>query len=503
MCSLIHCDILMNTFTNSASDLPRLVFGASGYIGSNLIPRLLATDIPVRACSRYPEVLAAHNWPGVEIMAADALKPVTLATALNGIGIAYYLVHSMGAGHNFAELDREAAANFATAAAVAGVQRICYLGGLVPEDAVSEHIISRRDTGNVLRQGSVPVTEIRAGIIIGPGSAAFEVIRDLVYHLPIMLTPRWVQALSTPIALDNLLEYLVTAPTLTATAGGIYDVGGAEVVTYGAIMRIVAEASGLRPPWIIPVPVLTPRLSSYWLRLVTSVPTNIARALIEGLKHDFVANSAVIEKLVPQPLLNVRAAIDAALATERNVQVQARWTEGAFNMRKGHVEYAYYAKRVSGQALAKADAACVWKIVAAIGGEQGYYTYPILWRLREIVDWMVGGPGLARGRRDPQQVRVGDRIDSWEVVGVEPERRLTLAFGMKAPGAGVMEFIIEPIATKQTNIQVNAYWHPAGVWGIAYWILISPFHSLIFHSLPTAIAERAEELESSILINDI
>lgn len=481
---------------NSVSTLPRLVFGASGYIGSNLIPRLLESGIAVRACSRHPEVLAARDWPGVEIMAADALKPVTLAPALNGIGIAYYLVHSMGAGHNFGQLDLEAADNFAKAAAVAGVQRICYLGGIVPTNANSEHIISRRDTGDMLRRGTVPVTEIRSGIIIGPGSAAFEVMRDLVYHLPVMITPRWVQAKSTPIALENLLEYLVQAPTLAETAGGIYDVGGAEVIAYGTMMKVLATAAGRRAPWIISVPVLTPRLSSYWLRLVTSVPTNIARALIEGLKHDFVADSAAIEALVPQPLLNVRSAVEAAFAAERNATVHSRWTEGAFNMRKGHLEYAYYAKRISGNAVANASIASVWKIVSAIGGNQGYYVYPVLWRVREFLDWMVGGPGLARGRRDPQQVRVGDRIDSWEVVGVEPEHRLTLAFGMKAPGAGVIEFILEPVAVNQTSVQINAYWHPAGVWGIAYWLVTSPLHGLIFYSLPREIARRAEALET-------
>lgn len=486
---------LMSTPTNQLSVRPRLVFGASGYIGSNLVPRLLKSGIPVRACSRSPEVLAARNWPGVEIVAADALKPNTLAAALEGVGIAYYLVHSMAAGQNFGRLDLEAAANFATAAAEARIERICYLGGLVPENVESTHIISRRDTGTALRQGMVPVTEIRAGIIIGPGSAAFEVMRDLVYHLPIMLTPRWVQARSTPIGLDNLLEYLVTAPSLPETAGGIYDAGGAETITYGTMMQILAEAANRRPPLIIPVPVLTPKLSSYWLRLVTSVPTNIARALIEGLKYDFVANSAPLEKLVPQPLLDVRTAIQAVFAAERSAKTQARWTEGAFNMRKGHIEYAYYAKRVSGNAIANAQLNSVWTIIAAIGGNQGYYTYPWLWRLREIIDWMLGGPGLIRGRRHPTEVRIGDRIDSWEVVGVEPEHRLTLAFGMRAPGAGVIEFVIETITPNQTSIQVNAYWHPAGVWGIMYWYAISPFHNLIFNSLPKEIARRAEMLE--------
>jgi uncharacterized protein YbjT (DUF2867 family) len=226
---------------------PRLVFGASGYIGTHLVPRLLAAGVPIRVSSRQPRVLEARGWEGVEIVAADALEPASLPPALSGIGIAYYLVHSMGAGRDFGRLDLQAAANFAEAAAVAGVERICYLGGLVPEDADSEHIVSRRDTGEVLRRGEVPVTEIRAGIIVGPGSAAFEVMRDLVYHLPVMLTPRWVRAKSPPIALENLLEYLVRAAAMPETAGGIYNAAGPEELTYADMMRVLAEAAGRRP----------------------------------------------------------------------------------------------------------------------------------------------------------------------------------------------------------------------------------------------------------------
>ena len=474
----------------------RLVFGASGYIGTNLVPRLLAAGLPVRVASRQPRVLEARGWPGVEIVAADALDPSSLPGALTKVAIAYYLVHSMGAGKDFGRLDLEAAANFARAAAQSGVQRICYLGGLVPDDADSEHIVSRRETGEVLRQGQVPVTEIRAGIIVGPGSAAFEVMRDLVYHLPVMVTPRWVRAKSPPIALDNLLEYLVRAPALPETAGGIYDAAGPEDLTYTDMMGILAKAAGRRPPWIIPVPVLTPRLSSYWLRFVTAVPTNVARALIEGLKHDFTARPEPLRALVPQPLLGFRQSVEAAFDAERNAQVQARWTEGAFNMRKGRIDYAYYAKRAGGSAVARAPAAAVWSVVSAIGGENRYYYLNTLWALREAIDWAAGGPGLNRGRRHPSEVRMGDRIDSWEVIGVDPERRLTLSFGMRAPGAGVLEFEIEPLPDQpegpRTRVTATAYWHPAGVWGLLYWLSMEPAHQVIFRGLTREIARRAE-----------
>jgi len=320
-----------------------LVLGASGYIGSHLVPRLLEAGLRVRVCSRHPAVLEGRGWTGVEIVQADALVQESLVSALSGVEVAYYLVHSMAAGRQFARLDLEGARNFANAASEAGVKRIVYLGGLVPDNAVSEHIISRRETGEVLRQGSVPVTELRAGIIVGPGSAAFEVMRDLVLHLPVMVTPRWVHAKSPPIALDNLLTYLVRVPWLEQTASRCYDAAGPESLTYADMMRTLAVAAGRRPPWILPVPVLSPRLSSYWLRFVTSVPTSIARALIEGLRHDFEADDAALRGLVPQRLLSFREAVEAAFAIERRGGVVTRWTEGAFAVRAHHIDYAYYA----------------------------------------------------------------------------------------------------------------------------------------------------------------
>ncbi len=473
----------------------RLVFGASGYIGSNLVPRLLAKGFVVRAASRRPQVLEARNWPDAELCTADALEPATLAAALRDVDTAYYLVHSMAAGKNFGRLDLQAAANFAAAAATAGVRRVVYLGGLVPDSADSEHIQSRRDTGATLRQGSVPVTELRAGIIVGPGSAAFEVMRDLVYHLPVMVTPRWVRAKSPPIALDNLLEYLVRLPEIEQAAGKVYDAAGPETLTYEDMMRVLADVAGKRRPLIVPVSVLSPKLSSYWLKYVTSVPTNIAQALIGGLKHDFTADSAPLRQLVPQPLLNFRDSVEAVFEAERSSRVEARWVEGAFAMRKSRIDYAYYAKQASGSAVSRASPAALWKVVSAIGGNNRYYYLNTLWTLRELLDWLVGGHGLRRGRRHPQDLRVGDKIDSWEVIGVEPERRLTMAFGLRAPGAGVLEFEIDPITDGQTRVKATAYWHPAGVLGLAYWFSLEPAHLVIFNGLTREISARAEAAE--------
>ena len=469
-----------------------LVFGASGYIGTNLVPRLLDEGVEVRAAARSRRVLEARGWAGAELAEADALKPESLPAALEGVDTAYYLVHSMAAGRGFGALDLEAARNFAAAAQAAGVRCIVYLGGLVPAGADSEHIVSRRDTGEVLREGTVPVIELRAGIIVGPGSAAFEVMRDLVLNLPMMVTPRWVQAKSPPIALDNLLEYLVRLPTVPGAEGRIFDAGGPEVITYAEMMQRLAVAAGRRRPFIIPVPVLTPKLSSYWLRLVTAVPTPIARALIGGLKHDFHADDAELRRLVPQRLLDFDESVQAVFEAERRHEVEARWTEGAFRMRGYRAEHAYYAKRASGSAETTAPPEEAWRVVEAIGGHNRYYCSGWLWWLRETLDWAVGGPGRNRGRRHPHELRVGDRVDSWHVAGIERGRRLTMIFGMKAPGAGALEFELEPLASGGTRLTATAYWHPAGVWGLLYWYVLVPAHLFIFKCMTANMCRLAE-----------
>jgi len=466
-----------------------LVFGASGYIGSNLVARLSEMQSPVRASARNRAVLLGRGWDNVELVEADALKPESLAPALSGVDIAYYLVHSMAAGSHFARLDLEAAGNFSRAAEQAGVRRIIYLGGLIPANPVSEHLRSRQETGERLRAGKVPVTEIRAGMIVGPGSAAYEVIRDLVNHLPLMITPRWVRTRSSPIALDNLLEYMLRVPYLDAAVNRSFDVGGPEVLTYEDIMRQYGEVIG-KHPVIIPVPVLSPLLSSYWLRLVTSVPTNIARALIEGLKQDVIADDVPIRQLIPMPLLSFKESVRAALDAESGKKVTARWVEGSIVCRNYHPEYAFYAKRATGSATSTASRAELWQQITAFGGHQAYYYLNILWKIRGIIDWLLGGPSFRRGRRHPTELRVGDAIDVWRVIAIEPETRLTLLLEMKAPGAGVLEFELKPEGHVQ-RVSATAYFHPAGLWGLLYWYLLAPFHWLIFRGLPRAIAARA------------
>ena len=467
-----------------------LVFGASGYIGSNLVEFLAGEGRRVRASSRNREVLEGRGWEGVELVRADALQPDSLDAALRGVDTAYYLVHSMAAGESFPELDARAARNFAAAAARRGVRRIVYLGGLTPENPRSAHLKSREETGDILRKGSVPVTELRAGMIIGPGSAAWEVIRDLVNHLPVMVTPRWVFSRSTPIALDNLLRYLADVPEHAETAGQVYDVAGPDLVTYAEVMRRYGKLVGKRPI-ILPVPVLTPRLSSYWLRLVTAVPTNIARALIDGLSQDVIASDDRLAALIPQKLLNFEEAAAVALDTERRHAVPARWMESSATVKSFRPNYSFYSKQADGSALTAAKPAEIWPVICRVGHDGDYFYARMLWWLRRAIDGTLGGPSLRRRRRHPSKVRVGDVIDAWRVIDVVPERRLTLLMEMKAPGAGVLEFRIDDEGADR-RITVHAYWHPAGVWGLLYWYVTLPIHTVLFRGTARAIAHRAE-----------
>lgn len=467
-----------------------LVLGASGYIGSNLVPHLLARECQVRATSRRRDVLQGRGWDGAELVAADALDPASLPKALQGIEVAYYLVHSMGSGVDFAEKDRSAAENFRTAAEAAGVKRIIYLGGLQGGHANTQHLQSRRETGEVLRAGTIPVTELRAGIIVGAGSAAFEVIRDLVNHLPIMTTPRWVRSRTQPIALDNLLEYLSRLLDEPLTEGKIYDVAGPEILRYDQLITQFGAAIG-KKRLIIPLPVLTPRLSSYWLDLVTSVPASVARPLIDGLKEDLLANDAAIRALIPIPLDTYRAAIEAAFRTERELPLPARWTEGALAFRGYDSSVSYYSKGARTELHTDMAPEVVWAAVQGIGGRRGYYYANYLWRLRGLLDRIVGGVGMRRGRRHPTELRVGDAVDFWRVVAIEPGTRLTLVAEMKVPGSAVLEFEVVPDGSSGSQLVTTARFHPSGLPGLLYWYSLLPVHNRIFENMPRGLLKYA------------
>ncbi len=473
-----------------------VVVGASGYIGTNLVPRLVAEGFEVRATARNTEVLAAREWGSVELLQADILDKVSLERALNSRDVAFYLVHCMGAGGDFLALERQGALNFVEAANATGLGRIVYLGGLTPENPQSQHLKARLDSGDILRQADCQVVEIRAGMIVGPGSAAWEVMRDLVNYLPIMITPRWVRSRSTPIALENLLTYLIGVAETPLRDDPIYEVAGPDVCTYEEMMLIYGELVGKRPI-IIDVPVLTPKLSGYWLRLITSVPTNIAGALIEGLAHDFIADDAAIRKLIPQRLLTFRESAEAALETEKKHAVATRWVEGSLACRDWNPNYGFYAKRVGDHADSLASVDALWRQILLIGRDGDFIYANWLWRVRRLIDWCLGGTAMRRRRRHPTKLRVGDVFDGWRVIGLTPNERLTLLMEMRAPGAGVLEFEIEQKGAG-SRIRATAYWHPAGVWGLLYWYALWPFHSFLFAGLTKAIARRAEQGESSV-----
>ncbi len=466
-----------------------LILGASGYVGGHLAPRLASQGLEVRAAARRIDALRARNWDSVECVRADALEPDSLRQALDGIEVAYYLVHSMASGGDFSELDRRAAANFRDAAAEAGVRRIIFLGGLQPSHGASPHLASRMETGDILRDGPTPVTELRAGIVVGPGSAAFEVIRDLVYHLPIMLAPRWVRSRSQPIALDELMDYLIGLLNLEEDGRShIYDAVGPETLSYGELLRQFGAVVG-RPVRIVPLPVLSPRLSSYWLDLVTAVPASIARPLIDGLKHDLVSERPdELRALIPTRRLSYAQAVAQALAEEQSHALSIRWTEGGFRYRRQRHDVSWFDKSVRVEVTASRSADAVWADISAIGGERGWYYATWLWRLRGAVDRLLGGVGMRRGRRHPTELRVDDPLDFWRVAAVEPNRSLTLVAEMKLPGSAVLELSVEPDG-EGSAARLQAHFHPAGSWGLIYWYALWPVHMLIFRRLAEAIAE--------------
>lgn len=475
---------------------PRIaIAGATGYIGGRLAPRLLEAGYAIRCLARSPGKLQGRDWagkPGVEILKSDLSEPASLAANLAGCESAYYLVHSMtSAGAEYAEQDRRLALTFATAACEAGVQRIIYLGGLGetgPE--LSEHLSSRRDVEEALASAGVPVTVLRAAMIIGSGSASFEILRYLVERLPVMITPKWVSTPCQPIAVRNVIGYLIGTLNDAATAGGVFDIGGPEVLCYRDIMRIMAEELGLRPRWILPVPVLTPRLSSYWIHLVTPLSHAIAKPLAEGLKNPVVCREDRITRLIPQELLSVRAAIRAALSNMAEHHVETTWSMAG--PIPGDPDWAggTVFRDVREIAIAAPDWAA-FRAVCRVGGGHGWYAADWLWRIRGWLDRLAGGPGLRRGRRDPEMVDYGEALDFWRVVGFERDRRLALQAEMKLPGEALLEFIISPRGASGCALQQRALFQPRGLFGLLYWYAVAPLHHVVFRGMLLGIQREA------------
>ncbi|GMU22040.1 MAG: NAD-dependent dehydratase [Phycisphaerae bacterium] len=477
---------------------PVLVTGASGYIGGRLVPRLLEAGYRLRCLAREPRKLTERPWsesPNVEILRGDVADPEALRAAMEGCWAAYYLLHSMMvAGADYRERDRLLARGFAQAAEAAGLERIIYLGGLGETgDRLSEHLASRREIEAVLAAGSVPVTVFRAAMIVGSGSASFEILRYLVERLPIMITPRWVSTEAQPIAVRNVLHYLVACLDEPGTIGRTLDAGGPDIMTYREIMQTTAQALGLRRRLVIPVPVLTPRLSSLWIHLVTPLSHRIARPLTEGLRNRVVCRDDEARRLMPQRLLTVRESIDAALGKLGTHGVETSWSDagplpGDPNWSGGKV----FVDRRTTQANAGADA--VFRAICRIGGGRGYYAADWLWHLRGWIDRLLGGPGLRRGRRDPEKVGFGSALDFWRVTGIELNRRLELRAEMKLPGDAALEFEIQPDPDEDrrcTLIQ-TARFKPRGLLGLAYWYAVLPLHNIVFSGMLKGIRRAAE-----------
>jgi uncharacterized protein YbjT (DUF2867 family) len=471
-----------------------VVLGASGYMGSNVVPALAAHGWRVRATARNPRVLEGRGWEGVECLPADVLEPETLGPVLAGADVVYYLVHMMWSGGDFVPVERRAAANARRAAEAAGVRRIVYLGGIMPKAHRSRHMEGRAAVGDALREGSIQVIELQAAMIVGPGSAAFEVIRDLVNYLPVMITPKWVRNRSTPIALENVLTYMLAAADLPFEGHRVLELAGPDTLTYQEIMDIYGSFVGKRPR-VIPVPVLTPRLSSYWLYFVTSVPPTTAMSLVEGLAHDYVGDDREIRALVPQRLLTFRESVAVTLEAEKAHDISARWVEGSIACRDWNPQYAYYAKQCRGEQETTASREALFEVLQRFGAEGDFFWGRPLWWLRRAFDWLIGGPGLRGRRRHPTELRVGDIVDGWRVLGMEPGVRLTLMMELRAPGAGVLEFDIRERDGRR-YIHMCAYWHPAGFWGLLYWYFLLPWHDLLFRGTTREIARRAERLDA-------
>ncbi len=473
-----------------------LVTGATGYVGGRLVPRLLEAGRRVRVLVRDPVRLEGRDWAGrVEIVTGDVLHPETLEAALAGVGVAYYLVHSMAGGQGYRERDVAAARAFGRAAAGAGVGRLVYLGGLGdPAAELSRHLRSRQETGAALREAGVPVTEFRAAVVVGSGSISFEMIRYLTERLPVMVCPQWVYTRVQPIAVDDLLRYLAAALDVPESAGRIVEVGGSDVLTYGEMMLGYAGARGL---WrhLQPVPVLTPKLSSYWVHLVTPIPSQIARPLIEGLRSETVVREHSAHDLFPaiHPV-GYRTAVRAAVASLDTGEVETSWAD-ALVTSGGDVQPRVLTTQEGKlierrQALVAATPEEVFSVVRTIGGRRGYRAWDWAWELRGAADRLVGGVGLRRGRRDPVDLRVGDALDFWRVEAVEPGRLLRLRAEMKVPGAAWLQFETLPREGGALLVQ-TAYFAPRGVPGLAYWYGLLPVHSRIFSGMIAALAAEA------------
>ncbi len=479
-----------------------LVTGATGYVGGRLVRTLLEQGYQVRVFVRDEKKVAQYAWAGsVEKVIGNVTDHHATLRALQGVDTAFYLLHSINSSTKFDQIEKEMAATFGKAAADAKIKQIVYLGGIANDEKTSRHLKSRTDTGVELARYGVPVLELRAGIIIGSGSASFEMLRHLTHRLPIMTTPKWVKNRTQPIAIRDVLYYLSQTLQLAHPVSGIFDIGGPEVVTYEKMMQTFARIAGLRKRIIVKVPVLTPSLSSLWIGFVTPVPTTLARPLVESLISEVVVDKEKsIDKIIAPPdagLTSLNNAIELALERVTNNQIETRWSDATSPTAPwqkaqsdpawaGEAEYKDVRVRST-----RAKKSAVWHCIERIGGDNGWYGSDWLWYLRGLIDRLVGGVGLRRGRRDPIHLRVGDSLDFWRVEDYVEGEKLRLYAEMILPGKAWLEFSLEELNGVVTVTQ-TATFQPRGLGGQLYWRAISPFHTLLFPTMLKNICKSAE-----------
>lgn len=469
-----------------------LLTGASGYVGGRLRRALEADGRRLRCMARRPEYLRERVEAGTEVVAGDVLEPETLAAALDGVHTAYYLVHSMASSRDYAATDRRGAEAFARAARAAGVRRIVYLGGLGEGTHLSRHLASRQEVGRILRDSGVPTVEFQASIVVGSGSLSFELVRALVEKLPIMLTPRWVRSPAQPIGVEDLVAYLVAVLDLPAAGDVVYQIGGPERVSYGDLMREYARLRGLRRV-MVPVPALTPRLSSLWLGLVTPVYARVGRELIDGVRNpSVVRDDRALRDFRIRPR-GIREVLARALVNEDLGFAATRWSDALSSRRigPGWGGVRFGSRRVDSRvAWVASPPEQAFRPISRIGGDVGWYYGDGLWKLRGLLDLAVGGPGLRRGRRDAESLRPGDTLDFWRVEAIEPGRLLRLAAEMRLPGRAWLQFEVTP-SGGGSLVRQTALFDPVGLGGLLYWYTLWGVHQLVFAGMLRNIARAA------------
>jgi uncharacterized protein YbjT (DUF2867 family) len=485
-------------------DAPVLLTGATGYVGGRLLRRLEASGRQVRCLTRRPEALTTRIVDGTEVVAGDVLDATSLRGAMEGVKAAYYLIHSMATSPRFEALDRTAARNFAQAARAAGVRRIVYLGGLGSGDRLSSHLASRQEVGAILRASGVPTIEFRASIVIGSGSASYELVRALVESLPLIVVPPWVETAAQPIAIEDVLEYLLAALERTDSRSAIFEIGGAEAVTYAEIIREYARQRGLRRP-TLHLSLLTPRLARFFLGLFTPVYGQVAGALVEGLRNETVVRSAASLEAFPIRPRGLEGAVQRALINEDREFAETRWSDALASAPPAGVAPTPYGRRlVSSRVLpVNAEVRDAFDPIRRIGGQTGWYAGNWFWRARGLLDTLSGGVGLRRGRRDAVDLRVGDTIDFWRVESLDPGCRLRLAAEMRIPGRLWLQFEIDADDDGGVRVRQTTVFDPAGCVGLAYWYLFCPIHHFVFGSMlrgiGRAVGRRASTQPGSIV----